>query len=668
MKPASALVVAVDIGGTFTDFAVADEQGWRIHKVPSTPDDPGEAFLIGLEDLGIGPGAHFRHGTTVATNAILERRGAKAALLATAGFKDVLEIGRQTRLGLYEFTPTKHQPLIPRERCFDVPERIGPDGSVIVPLDERALQEALEAAKKTGAESVAVVFLFSFVNPAHERRAGEMAEAMGFDVSLSCEILPEYREYERASTTAANAYVAPVMRRYLARLAERLESRGARHLRIMQSNGGLLAVEAARREPVRTLLSGPAGGVVGAWQVAQAAGQARIISLDMGGTSTDVSLIRAEPRITSDGEVDGLPIRVPMLDIHTVGAGGGSLARVDAGGALRVGPESAGADPGPAAYGVGDRPTVTDANLVLGRLAPGAFLGGRLELHPERSRQAVGAIADELGLTLEEAADGIIRIANVQMAAAMRKVSVERGHDPRDFVLLPFGGGGPVHAADLAAEVGCSTVLVPRYPGALSAVGMLLADVRREHVRTIMQASDQTTADELAARFTELADLARAELTAEGVPTDAMDIQRWVDMRYVGQSYELQVRADDLGPEALAQGFHAEHERAFGYSSPAERTEIVNVRLRATGSLPRPALPRGEEVATAPPEPRDRQPIWDYGWHQCPVYHREDLLPEHRLHGPALVAQEDSTIWLPTGWQGRVDAWYNMLITREENS
>ncbi len=477
-------IIGVDIGGTFTDFVVLAGGEIRIHKTPSTPHDPSVAFLRGLEELEIGSGAAFVHGSTVATNAILERRGARTALLTTEGFRDVLELGRQTRLGLYDLTPRKHVPLIPREQCHEVPERVDRNGNVLEPLDEGAVRAALDQIKGAGVESLAVCLLFSFANAAHEEQIGALVEAAGLNVSLSSRILPEYREYERASTTAANAYVAPLMQRYLRRLDEKLTALGRRRLWVMQSNGGVLSVEGAAREAVRTVLSGPAGGVVAAWQVGRAAGFERLLAFDMGGTSTDVSLIDGEPATSREGGIGDLPIRVPLLDIHTVGAGGGSLARVDAGGRLRVGPESAGADPGPACYGRGDLATVTDANLVLGRLLPQSFSAGRIRLDLERAQAAIRKIATALRLPVEEAAEGIVRVADTQMARALRKVSVERGHDPRRFCLIAFGGGGPLHACALAEELGIPTVLVPRYPGALSALGMLLSDFRKENSRT----------------------------------------------------------------------------------------------------------------------------------------------------------------------------------------
>lgn len=665
------VVVGVDIGGTFTDFVVVREGALTIYKVPSTPADPSEAFLRGLDALSVRLPARLVHGSTVATNAVLERKGARAALLTTEGFRDVLEIGRQTRLQLYSLTPTKHVPLIPRERCFGVPERIDKNGGVLTPLDEAALEEVLDAIVAMGAESLAVVFLFSFANPDHERRAGERARSRGLSVSLSSEILPEYREYERASTTAANAYVAPLMDRYLGHLEQRLEERaqsegvpGYGRLQIMQSNGGVISVETARREAVRTVLSGPAGGVMGAWRIGALAGFDHLITVDMGGTSTDVALIEGAPVTSSEGSISELPIRIPMLEIHTVGAGGGSLARVDAAGGLRVGPESAGADPGPAAYGRGEQPTVTDANVTLGRFHPPSFLGGRMMLHADRAVAVVDELAGKLGLAREVMAEGIVRIANVQMARAIRRVSVERGHDPRDFCLLAFGGGGPLHACDLADETGVPHVLIPRYPGALSALGMLLTEIQKEYSRTVMRPVVGNLHD-LAAVFHELEARAREDLIAEGVAESEQSLLRTLDARYSGQSYELSVPAGSLDSEGIQERFHAAYRQRYGYASEDAPVEIVTVRLRATGKVPQPTLPFSGEQSSEAPTPLDRQPVFVSGeWQEAPVYRRADLRPGQEFCGPALIAQEDTTSWIPLGWSARIDGWYNVLASR----
>jgi N-methylhydantoinase A len=668
-RPVVSPTLGVDIGGTFTDFVVADEAGIRIAKVPSTAAEPASGVLAGLDRLGIAEWRRFVHGSTVATNALLERRGAAAAFLATAGFRDLLEIGRQTRLDLYSPAPRKHRPLIPRERCFEVVERMDRHGSVLVPLDEAGLETALDAVVASGASSLAICFLFSFANPDHERRAGERARARGLRVSLSCDIDPEYREYERASTVAADAYVGPVVDAYLGHLWAALQSRRGGGTspppQIMQSNGGVIALETARREPVRTVLSGPAGGVIGAWLVAAAARVERVVAFDMGGTSTDVSLVDARPLTSRAAAVDHLPVRVPMLDIHTVGAGGGSLARVDRGGVLRVGPESAGADPGPAAYGRGDQATVTDANLVLGRLYPPAFLGGRMPLDTDRAEAAVAAVGRGLGLNPALAASGILRLVNTQMARAVRRVSLERGHDPRRFCLVAFGGSGPVHACELADEVGARQVLVPRYPGALSALGMVLSDVEKQYACTVM-AAGEVGADLLETEFRVLERRAGVELAAEGVAPAEITLDRWLDMRYRGQSYEIAVPAGELATPP-AERFHEQHRQAYGYANPDEPTEIVALRVRAVGRQARPSLPceKGALPVGEAAAPVGEARIWFGSWRDCPRWDRGMLRPGQLLHGPGLLTQEDTTTLLPPGWAGRVDAWYNVLLTPE---
>jgi len=667
------LTIGVDIGGTFTDFVVADGGRLVVHKEPSTPHDPSEAFLRGLAALDLRPPARIVHGSTVATNAVLERRGARAALLTTAGFRDVLEIGRQTRRELYSFTPTKATPLIPRERCFEVPERVDKHGCVIEPMDEVALAGVLDAIIASGAESLAVVFLFSFANPEHERRAEVLAASRGLQVSLSSDVLPEYREYERASTTAANAYVAPLMDRYLSRLEERLAewADGASwgRLQIMQSNGGIISPRTARAQAVRTVLSGPAGGVVGASRIARDAGFARIITFDMGGTSTDVALVDGVPTTSTEGAISDLPIRVPMLDIHTVGAGGGSIARVDPAGGLRVGPESAGADPGPAAYGCGTVATVTDANVALGRFALSQRLGDLLTLDADRAREAVTAVAEALGLSCEAMAAGIVRVANVQMAGAIRRVSVERGHDPRVCCLVAFGGGGPLHACDLADETGIPTVLIPRYPGALSALGMLLTGIQKDYSRTVMHRSADNP-ERLDTEFADLERTAAADLHAEGVAEPDITLSRLADVRYQGQSYELTIpaaatEAGDTDVAALQSAFHAAHRLRYGHAADDAPVEIVNVRLQATGAVPQPTLPSALEKGGVAPVPRGSQPVFvDGGWSQAAVHARPELLPGHRFVGPALITQADSTCWIPPGWIVRIDGWYNVVASR----
>jgi N-methylhydantoinase A len=701
----SSTAVGVDTGGTFTDFVLVDEQRLRIHKLPSTPDDPSRAILQGLADLGLGQGsvgsgqwavdsgqpsesdpdwplatAHwslpFRavHGTTVATNAVLEGKGARTAFITTRGFRDLLAIGRQTRLELYSLAPTKPEPLVAPRDCYEVDERIGPRGQVLRALDPEEAGAVVERIVRSGAKSVAVALLFAFSNPEHERLLGRLAADRGLYTSLSSEISPEHREYERASTTTINSVVGPIMAGYLRSLEERLGAQQCERLQVMQSNGGVISTRVACREPVRTLLSGPAGGVVAAARLAAAAGEARLLTLDMGGTSTDVCLVRGEPPMAASGEIRHLPVRIPLIDIHTIGAGGGSLARAAAGNALRVGPESAGAEPGPAAYGRGDQATVTDANLLLGRLQPETFLGGRMPLYPERSEAALRRLGAALGLSAEAAAEGVIRVANAQMARALRRVSVQRGHDPRDYCLLPFGGGGPLHACELAALMGMRRILVPPHPGTLSALGLLLSDVVKDYAATVMLPARRARAEELEAVFARMERQAAADMTAEGVAPADVIARRSVDMRYRGQSYELAVPAPPAGPSplslpALEEAFHAAHAALYGHSSPGEPTEIVQARLQSVGRTRQPPLPYQPEPSArrapaphSPPAGTRCRRVRLHEWIAMPVYRRPDLAPGDRLDGPALILQEDTTTLVAPGWRCAVDGWRNLVM------
>jgi len=662
------IVVGVDTGGTFTDFVVLWNGDLRVHKVLSTPGNPAEAILRGLEDLVVGAdlGA-LVHGSTVATNAVLERKGVRTGLITTAGFRDVLEIGRQTRPKLYSIRVDREPPLVGRELRVEVTERLDERGEVLIPLDSDTVDAAIAALKLAGAESVAVCLLFSFADPAHERTVVAAAREAGFHVSASSEVLPEFREYERTSTVVLNAYVAPIMDRYLGELQGSLPA-GA-PLRIMQSNGGSISAATARREAARTLLSGPAAGVVGAAYMAEVSGFERSITFDMGGTSTDVALIDGEITETSEGNIGGYPTRLPMIDIHTVGAGGGSIAWFDTGGALRVGPRSAGADPGPAAYGRGGRePTVTDANVALGRLIPEAFLGGGMTLQVEAARAAVGRIAQRLGSTVEEAALGMVRIANANMEAAIRVISVERGHDPRRFTLVAFGGAGPLHACELASALRIPRVLVPSTPGVLSALGMLAADILKDYVRTVMVASDAAS-DAVEPVFAELEARGRAELHTEGVAPERTVIERYLDLRYVGQSYELVVPYDgDLS--AAVAGFHGAHERRFGYNDPTERVQVVNVRLKARGLADRPEIERAPLEPSAQATPSEIRTVVFAGEggaepHQTPIFDRATLTPGAMIVGPAIITQYDTTTVLPPGWRATVDAVRNLVVEQE---
>ncbi len=672
------MILGIDVGGTFTDLVLLDDAGRvRIHKLLTTARDPSVAILEGIAHLRAGPEAIVIHGATVATNALLERNGARTALITTQGFGDLLEIGRQTRPNLYSLHPTRPTPLVPGRWRLELPERVDSGGRVLLPLDLEATDVVVQRILAEGIESVAVCFLFSFLDRRHERQVRERIVALGGKaapfVSLSSEVVPEYREYERTSTTVINAYVAPLMGRYLANLEQGLEGR---RLRIMQSNGGSISARAARSLAARTALSGPAGGVVGAFALAAQAGFPQAITFDMGGTSTDVSLCPGWIQETSEGTIAGLPLRLPMIDIHTVGAGGGSLARLDAGGALRVGPESAGSDPGPVCYGREEAKeiTVTDANLILGRLDADHFLGGRMTLHPDPTLEQMQRLARQLSLPLEAAAWGVIRVANSNMERAIRTISVERGHDPRRFTLVAFGGAGPLHACELAAALRIPRVLVPPHPGVLSALGMILADLVKDYAQTVMLPAEQAEPGRLRHLFAPLHEQAWTDLQAEGLAEEEIELRPALDMRYVGQSYELTVQLTagiDAEPAQLAEAFHAAHRQRFSYSSEGEPVEIVNLRLKAVNRTPKPALshqplgnvdPRAacigyKPVSFADPDrPNAARPI------PAALYDRARLTPGKMVIGPAVIFQLDATIVVPPGWAGSVDGWSNLII------
>lgn len=667
------MILGVDVGGTFTDFVLLDQAGQvSVHKLLTSSRDPSRAVLEGMSDLDAGPEITVVHGATVATNALLERRGARTALITTEGFGDVLEIGRQTRRELYALHPTRAEPLVPASRRFELSERIDRHGTVLVALDPQAVDAVARRLFDDGIESVAVCFLFSFLNPAHEQMVRKQIDACDrhapLHISLSHEILPEYREYERTSTTVINAYVAPLMSHYLENLERDL---GGRRLRIMQSNGGIISAKTARSFAARTALSGPAGGVVGAFESATQAGFHQIITFDMGGTSTDVSLCPGRVQETTEGAVAGLPLRLPIIDIHTVGAGGGSIARIDAGGALRVGPESAGADPGPVCYGRGAARelTVTDANLILGRLDPEHFLGGRMHLDTARTQTRMRELARLLNLPLEAAAWGVIRVANSNMERAVRTISVERGHDPRRFTLVAFGGAGPLHACELASALHIPRVFVPPHPGVLSALGMVLADVVKDYSQTVMLPACQTDAAELERCFSPICSRARADLRAEGL-TDDVTLVPALDMRYVGQSYELTVELRETG---FLQDFHNAHLQRFTYANETEPVEIVNLRLKAVGRTakpqftpqpvrgvdPKPALVGYKQVYFASAnDPLAVRPI------PSALYERGRLAPGNIVVGPAVVFQLDATTVIPPGWAATADRWQNLVCQR----
>ena len=640
--------IGVDAGGTFTDFVVLHDDGrMEAFKLRSNPQAPAKVILEGLALAArIRRGASkvdVVHGSTVATNALLERKGARTAFVTTAGFEDLLEIGRQNRAELYNLTPAPRRLLAERALCFGVRERTHHTGAISLRPSPGELKRLANKLRRARVEAVAICFLHSYQNPANERAAAAALAATlkraGVYLCSSHEISPEFREYERSSTTFVNAYIGPMMKAYLDELARARSYRIA----IMQSSGGFLSATEAAKHAVRTVLSGPAGGVVGALETARLGGFKRVLGFDMGGTSTDVSLADGAPRETTEAVVDGLPIRIPMLDIHSVGAGGGSIARVDAGGLLRVGPESAGADPGPACYGTGTDATVTDAHVVLGRIGAAQLLGGAMTIDVKRAQAAVGRIARELKMDVIAAAAGILRVANANMERAIRVVSVERGHDPRDFALVAFGGSGGLHACDIAQELGMRTVIVPRHAGALSALGMLMADAVRDYAAGVLgnMAPDK--------KFAALERRARRE-------SPQAEIERTADLRYRGQSYELNVPWNSGNPAPL---FHREHQRIYGYSTPDREVEVVTIRVRARRRLPKPAL-TGDPPERAQPQTRR---IWIGGhWRAVPAPRRAQISTRPAA-GPSLILDYGSTTLVPPGWRYHIDGAGNLIIT-----
>ena len=662
-------IVGIDVGGTFTDIAILEDGELTVHKLPSTPADPSRGILQGVKETGV-TSAEFVHGSTVATNALLEGKGARTALVTTMGFEDVLEIGRQSRAELYNFEMDRAPALAPWELRFGLPERVDHTGAIVEDLTQEAIQTLIGLLEESKAEAVAVSFLFSFLNTAHEDMVLNALRQMENPpyISVSSRVLPEFREYERASTVVVNSYVGQVMSRYLGELEGPL----GKGLRIMQSSGGSIAAGLASEQPVRTILSGPAGGVVGAFYTAMQAGYPDIITVDMGGTSTDVSLCPGEIKETTSANVGGYPIGVPMIDIHTVGAGGGSIARVDTGGALVVGPESAGADPGPACYGVGNQITVTDANLLLGRLLPDRFLGGRMTLDRDRVVGLMQVLAGQINADANQTALGINRVVNANMERAIRTISLERGYDPRLFTLVPFGGAGPMHACELAQELGIPRILVPSNPGILSALGVAIADIVKDYSRTVMLRGADLDRSRIDEEFQGMEGQARTEMAGEGRAVDKMAARRFLDVRYVGQSFELtvgypsQTTKTDLA-KVIGDNFYKAHLRRFGYADRAEPVEVVNLRLKLEVAMEKPSVqPQTTGAAdSAHALIGEAEVVFHQGALTSPLYHREQLTCGNVVSGPALIIQMDSTTVLPPGWAGAVDPFANLLLEPE---
>jgi N-methylhydantoinase A len=673
----SSYIVGIDVGGTFTDVTAVDESTGRVTvtKVPSRPRDEATAVLEGLRALGIDAREVRRlvHGTTVGTNAVLERRGARVAVVTTAGFRDLLEIGRTKRNIPALFVPTfvRPKPVVDRALRFEVHERMLHDGSVLRPLSADDVARAVAEVEAAGAEAVAVCLLHAWVNAAHERALGDALKSRlpQLPVSLSSDVVPEYREFERFSTTVLNAYLQPLMDRYLASLEDRVRTAGVPHgVLTIGSSGGILSSQTARRLPIRTVFSGPAGGVSQACFLGRRLGVRDVITYDMGGTSTDVCLVtRLTPVTTTDNLVGAFPVKVPQIDLRTVGAGGGSVAWLDVDGSLQVGPRSAGARPGPAAYGLGgDEPTVTDANVVLGRIGTRRTLGGSIAIDAGAARRVVAALAARLQLGAQELALGIVRIAVARMTSSIREVSIQRGHDPRDFTLVAFGGAGPMHAVDVAVELGIPRVLVPTSPGNFSALGLLVSDLKRDDVRTRIGPLGATlqAAETL---FVEMEREAVTQLEAEGFGAPARRLERSVELRYAGQAFELSVRVGTrLDPAVIERDFHRSHEATYGHASPGSPIELVNARLAAYGVVDKPEPRRYRSAARKLGEARlDTREVWfERVALDCPVYER-DRLPERAvIRGPAIVEEFGATTVIPPAWRATVDRLGSLLLDK----
>jgi len=653
------LIIGVDTGGTFTDFIWKDGSQWGEYKTLSTPANPAEAVLAGIRHIAGDRDFELVHGSTVATNSILEKKGAKTALITNSGFEDVIEIARQNRQVLYDFSFRKNPPLVPRSLRFGLKGRVDSAGDILEALDPEQVRDLLTPLKTAQVEAIAVSLLFSFKNPEHERTVRQEILKLGIPISLSHETLAEFREYERTSTTVINAYVSPKMGGYITFLKEHL---GSRPLRIMQSNGGSISAETARSESVRTILSGPAGGAVGAFEIGKIAGFDRLITFDMGGTSTDVALIDGKLPLTTESTLGGYPVKVPMIDIHTVGAGGGSIAAIDAGGALKVGPESAGADPGPICYGKGSEITVTDANLFLGRLVPDHFLGGAMNLETAELEAHFREMADRLSLRPTELAAGVLAVANTTMERAIKVISVERGFDPREFTLFSFGGAGGMHAADLARGLDIPRVLIPRNAGSLSACGMLRSDVIKDYSQTVMLPEEDVTPAVLETLFAPLENRGKEELQAEGVLAERIRLEQYLDMRYRGQSFEIVVPLE----LDFRESFHCLHERLYGYCNRDKAVEVVNLRLRAVCTPEKPNFPRlpqaGREIL-ADAVLGENRVYFDRDYFKAKVIARDKLVYGNTFRGPAIVVEYSSTIVVPPFATAEVDAFGNIILT-----
>lgn len=680
--------LGIDVGGTFTDLVLIDDDTGSIYytKTLTTPEDLAHGVLRGVERILPMASAAMRdvdyivHGTTIGTNALIERKGAKVGLITTSGFRDVLEIARVERpdAGLYDINVDLPEPLVPRYLRLEVDERIGAQGEVVRALDEASARRVVEQLKAEAVEGIAVCLLFSFRNPVHEQMISSICRELYPEaiVTLSSQVAPEFREFERTSTTVINAYLLPLTGRYIDSLDSQMRSKyGQVDLRIMQASGGAMTAQAAKSHAVHMVNSGPAGGALATALFGRLAGESKVIGVDMGGTSFDVSLVvDGQPRLKSEGEFEGFPVKIPMIDVEGIGAGGGSIAWLDTGGALNVGPHSAGANPGPACYARGGAlPTVTDANLILGRLNPDYFLGAEMSLDVELAREAVQRhVADRMDITPDEAAAGILRVVNANMVRGISVNTTQKGHDVREFSLLAFGGAGPLHAVELAQELGMSRVIVPPFCSVFSAFGAVASNVRHDYVRTVALAQAKVRASTLQSLFGELETQARRQLADENVPETNVLIQRSADLRYEGQSYELTIPLDpadglvEQDVEAVIADFHRWHQRLYEYSDPAEPVEFISLRLAAIGVVPEVELRHQPEESPPPPEPKALRPVYfiETGLRDAQVYERDELLPGQRFLGPCLIEEKTSTTVIPPAWLGAVDDYRSLIITR----
>lgn len=642
--------IGIDTGGTFTDFVFFNGHSLIIHKVPSTPEDPSKAIISGIKEV-LGDkqlNLQIVHGTTVATNALLERKGARIALITTKGFEDVIQIGRQNRGELYDIFWEAPIPLVDKSLRLGISERTTYEGKITEKINKSEVLKLSAKIKRLNVEGIAICFLHSYANPRNEERAEKYLGSLGLPISTSSKILPEFREFERTSTIVANSYLLPKVKNYMDTLSKKLP--GA-EISIMQSSGGIMSPEQASTEPVRIILSGPAGGVVGATKIAKLAGHEKIITYDMGGTSTDVALCEDGPKFTTETLIDGIPIKIPMIDITTIGAGGGSIARIDSGGALKVGPESAGADPGPACYGRGSEPTVTDANIVLGRIKPESFLGGRMKIFPQKSESSLRKLARRLNLSIEQVAEGIIKVANANMERALRVISIGKGYDPREFVLVSFGGAGGLHACELAQGMEIKTIIFPKDPGVLSALGMLTADTFKDYSVTVFLNQEEANSNAIEEAFSLLEIKAHKDF-----PTHKIKSRRFLDVRYKRQSHEITVPYT----KNFISTFHRKHKKMYGYNKTKSEVEIITLRLRAIAKKRELEIPQLNNDKTKIKTSKERI-IFGGKNVSAVIYSRNDLYPSFKFEGPALVLEDTSTILIPPGYKCHVDDWGNII-------